>query len=107
MADLLIRQFDLFANPERSRSADPYLIVLQSDLASGTQGVVAAPLEPYSEAYDKQRLYPRVRVQGRDFAVVITEIATVPRQLLTAPVANVAGERDRIILALDYLFTGI
>ena len=107
MADVLIRQFDVFANPERRRSSVEYLVILQSDLAFGTRGIVAAPLDRYSEQYRDQRLYPLVRVQDRAFVVVITEIATLPRKLLKNQVGNLSEHRDRIMLALDYLFTGV
>ena len=107
MADLLIRQFDVFRNPERRRSSVEYILVLQSDLVSDTRGIIAAPLLASSKEFRSQNLYPPVQVQGRPFAIVITQMAPVPRSLLKDPVANLMSQRDQIVRALDYLFTGI
>ena len=107
MADVLIRQFDVFANPERKRSSIRYLVVLQSSLVSDTRGVLAAPLDEPRERYRGQRLYPTIRVRGEALTLVVTETAVVPRRVLTALVANLAAEHDQIFRALDFLFTGV
>jgi toxin CcdB len=107
VADILIRQFDVFRNPEQRASSLSYVVVLQSDLVSDTRTLMAAPLLEFREEFRRQQLFPLVRVLGHSLVIVVTQMAPVPRKLLRGPVANVAGERDRIVLALDYLFTGI
>jgi toxin CcdB len=103
----LIRQFDACPNPERpSRSRVLYILVLQDDRLSDTRGVVVAPLVAADDVRGDHHLYPIVQVEGRNLAVVVTELATIPRAVLERSVANLRDERDRIIRALDILFTG-
>ena len=52
------------------------------------------------------RLYPTVEVSGRRLILVVSDLAALPRAALSTPVASLASERDRIIAALDLLFTG-
>ena len=107
MAQVLIRQFDACPNPERqSRARVLYILVLQDDRLSDTRGVVVAPLVAADDVRGDQYLYPIVQVEGRKLAVIVTEIATIPRSALERSVANLRDERDRIIRALDILFTG-
>ena len=83
------------------------MVVLQSDRFDDTRGVVVAPLV-YARLIDaRDRLYPVFSIEDHEVAMVTTEIAVVPRQVLTSPVANLMHERHRIVAALDLLFTGI
>jgi hypothetical protein len=52
------------------------------------------------------RLNPQVIVDGAPFALIAQEIVTVRKSALKNPVGSVAAERDKIIAALDLLFTG-
>jgi len=65
-----------------------------------------APLVAADDVRGDHYLYPIVQVEGRNLAVVVTELATIPRTILERSVANLLHERDRIIRALDILFTG-
>ncbi len=108
MATTLIRQFDVYANPERrTREQIPYVVVLQSDRYAETRGIIIAPLVPADRVPSDPKLYPVVAVAGARLAVVVTEIATVPRTLFREPVATLASDRDRLVTALDLLFFGI
>jgi toxin CcdB len=107
VADVLILQLDIFPNPAARLGSDAFVIVLQSDFVSETRGVLAAPLSRIGDPPRDPKLYPIVRIGGGTFAVVVTEMAAVPRKLLTEPVANLSAKRDRIVRALDFLFTGI
>jgi hypothetical protein len=51
-------------------------------------------------------LYPIVQSGHRALATIVAEMAVVRHKLLTEAVANLFAERDRIIRALDFLFTG-
>ena len=100
-----MRQLDVFRHPDsRAGRAHPYLIVLQSDAVSDTRSVIAAPLVREAPG---GKIYPRVVVEGEPFAIVISDLAAVPRSLLKRRVTNVHDERDRIIAALDLLFIGV
>jgi toxin CcdB len=106
VADILIRQFDIFANPHPERSGEfPFVLVLQSDWVADTSSVIVAPLV-VSDRERRPRLYPRFEVEGRHLVAVVSDLAAIPRAVLSNPVANVSSDRDRIIAALDLLFTG-
>ena len=103
-----MKQFDIVANPfPKSRDRQPYLVTLQSDLlARSLDTVVVAPLEPAKSSTFADRLNPRVEVDGQDLVLIAQEIVTVRKSVLGAPRGSIASERDKIIGALDLLFTG-
>jgi toxin CcdB len=103
-----MHQFDVVANPfPRSRDRQPLLVALQSDLlARSLDTVVVAPLEPAAAGTFAERLNPRVTVDGEPFALIAQEIATVRKSTLGQPLGSIAADRDKIIAALDLLFTG-
>jgi toxin CcdB len=103
-----VNQFDVVANPfPRSRERQPYLVALQSDLLTrNLDTLVVAPLEPASSSTFADRLNPRVEVEGNAFVLITQEIVTVRKSVLGHPRASIAAERDKIISALDMLFTG-
>jgi toxin CcdB len=103
-----MKQFDVVANPfSKSRDRQPYLVALQSDLlARSLDTIVVAPLEPASSSTFADRLNPRVEVEGRALVLIAQEIVTVRKSVLGETRGSVASERDKIIGALDLLFTG-
>jgi toxin CcdB len=103
-----VNQFDVVANPfPRSRERQPFLVALQSDLLTrNLDTLVVAPLEPASSSTFADRLNPRVEIEGNAFVVITQEIVTVRKSVLGKTRVSIAGERDKIISALDMLFTG-
>jgi len=103
-----MKQFDLADNPfPRSRERQPFLVVLQSDLlARSLDTVVVAPLEPAASGAFADRLNPRVDIDGAPFVLLTQEVVTVRKHVLGTSRGTIAHERDRIIAALDLLFTG-
>jgi toxin CcdB len=101
-------QFDVSANPfSRSRERQPFLVNLQSDFLAGSlDTVVVAPLERAGSGTFADRLNPRVIVDGEEFALITQELVTVRKSVLGRPLGSIAAERDKIIAALDLLFTG-
>jgi len=101
-------QFDIFANPfPRSRERQPFLITLQSDLLSRTlDTVVVAPLEPAGTGTFADRLNPQLEIDSAPFVLIAQELVTVRKSALGPARGSAAAERDRIIAALDVLFTG-
>jgi toxin CcdB len=101
-------QFDIFANPfPRSRDRQPYLIALQSDLLTRTlDTVVVAPLEPANTDTFADRLNPQVNIGSEHFVLIAQEVVTVRKAALGQARGSLASERDKIIAALDVLFTG-
>ena len=102
-------QFDVYANADPTTKARiPYVVALQSDLLDAIENHVVAPLRLKA---DKSivavvRLNPLVTIAGKQYLLRVQDIATVPRSLLKKPVANLSPQREEILAALDFLFTG-
>jgi toxin CcdB len=105
----MIRQFDVIANPDPSEAGHrPFLVNLQSDLVSQLTSTVVAPLVPRAQMRGAQHLNPIVIVNGGEFWLAMHELFATDRRILKGqPVVNLAGDRDAIIAALDFVFTGI
>lgn len=103
-----MKQFDVADNPfPRSRSRQPFLLILQSDLlAKSLDTVVVAPLEPAAAGTFADRLNPHVDIDGQHYALIAQEIVTIRKSVLGVVRGSAAGARDQIIAALDLLFTG-
>ena len=100
-------QLDIHEPTKRLDPSIRYLIILQSDALSPLRTAVVAPLRAASDMPDLGRLTPRIKVKGRIFAISVTELASMPRNLLGPAIANAKNEREKIISALDMLFTGV
>ena len=77
MANILIRQFDVFANPHPERSGElPFVLVLQSDWLSDTSSVIVAPLVA-SDRERQARLHPHFEVEGRHLVAAVSDLAAI------------------------------
>ncbi len=103
------QQFDVFPNPSSAlRARVPFVMVLQSDFASGTAERLVAPLaRPMAGEPFAGRLTPMVDVQGQPLAVVLPRITPVNLRLLSGRIANLGQHRHAIVQALDLLFVGV
>ena len=103
----MTRQFDVVANPDPDDAPHrPYLVVLQSDLVSGLRSAVVAPLVARSDMTGARQLNPLVAVDGREYWIATYELFAIEQRMLAPKIANVGDQRDAIIAALDFLFTG-
>jgi len=103
-----IRQFDAVKNPLRAARADkPYLVCVQHPLLDHLNSRVMVPLATTRVVPVASRMQPAIRL-GQDILFFDpTEILTLPIQLLRPAIANLAAERDKIVAALDLVFTGV
>lgn len=102
-------QLDVYPNPDRLTVDDiPCVLDIQSGLLHALPGCVVVPLAiPESlETLPILRLNPRLNVAGVTLVMLTQELATVSRRLLKSPVANLSAQREEILAALDFLFTG-
>lgn len=100
-------QFDVCENRlARSRARVPYLLILQNDFLGNSANCVVAPLVKASEIDAVARLNPSFVVARQQVFLSILEIASVRRSGLGKTVANLDSKRDKIIAAIDLLFTG-
>jgi toxin CcdB len=82
---------------------------LQSDLV-GHQltSTIVAPLVPHAQMRGAQHLNPVVIVEGAEFWLATHELFAIDRRVLEGnPLTNLSNDRDAIIAALDFVFTGI
>jgi toxin CcdB len=101
-------QFDIYENPnEQSKKNFPYLLDLQSDLLDGLATRVVAPLAYVSvKGRTIDHLQPKFRVKKRIFYLSTSELAGIPVRALGKRVTSLKDQRQSIISALDFLFTG-
>ncbi|HEY3778534.1 MAG TPA: CcdB family protein [Rhizomicrobium sp.] len=103
-----VAQFDVFPNPsERTRKSRPFFVVLQSDQLRQLDTRIVAPLVAPAKIRHFEHLMPEVSVRSRAYVILVQELGAFPVRLAPRVVANLESERDRIISALDLLFTGI
>ena len=101
-----MRQFEAVANPSPAgRTYAPYLVILQSHHLEPLDSVVVAPA-----VRDAQRpltaLDILVQIAGEELVVTMADLASVTRQGLGSPAADLSDHEDQFRRALDRLFTG-
>ena len=101
-------QFDVYenANPETTRYT-PYLLDVQADLLSTLNTRVVIPLHS-AAAMGKAatHLNPRFKIRRTTVVMSTAELAGVDIRVLGEKVGSLKEQRDQIIAALDFLFTG-
>ena len=104
----MIRQFDVVRNPLKSgRDERPYVIVIQHAFLDDLPTRVVVPLTTASALRAQPRLNPAFKILGQSVRLSPTEPFSLLLRHLRNPVASLASERDRIVAALDLVFTGI
>jgi toxin CcdB len=104
----VVQQFDVVENlSPLTRVRYPFAVVLQHDRISTFTLLVVAPLTAASPSLARTRLDPSVNIGGREYVVIIEELAGVQRKTLGRVVGSVEADRYAIVAALDMLFTGI
>ena len=100
-------QFDVCVPVGRALPGVTYLVVLQNDIFEGIRTTVAAPLRRRGTTPEIARLTPLLSGTGETLVLSMTEVVSLPAKALSPAVANLSADRERIIAALDMLFTGI
>jgi len=104
----MTRQFDVCRYPVRGAVRDRlYVLVVQARFLDHMNTRVCAPLVVANAFFRQTRLNPLLRVEGTDVFLSPTEVATFPLRVLGSPIDNLETDRDRIVAALDLVFTGI
>lgn len=102
-------QFDVFPNTDVETAADiPYVLDVQSSFLYRLSTAVVIPLArpEVLETLPILRLNPSVVVAGTALIALTQDMAPIPRRLLKTPVANLSAQREEILAAIDFLFTG-
>ena len=101
-------QFDVYQNPnEETNQTVPYLLDLQADLLDNLATRVVVPLVAATLiGRAVKHLNPRFKIKGEAVFMSTAELAGVPRSALGEKVGSLREQRNEIIAALDFLFTG-
>lgn len=97
----------LNANPASCKRV-PYLLDVQSDLIDAIATRVVVPLvatDTIEPAIGS--LMPMFIVGGDEVVMDTSQIAGVPMRVIGKEVQDLSGDRQRIVAALDFLFSGI
>ncbi len=88
----------------------PLLLDVQTDLLEDLGTRVVIPLTPASVVTKRsamQTLNPVCTVEGKPYVLVTPQLAGISAQELGSAIADLSGDRQAIVAALDLLFTGI
>ena len=99
-------QFDIHENVnENTNGQYPYLLEVQSDVFEDSSRSVYVPLV-LSKALKRpdKTFNPEFNVSGIEVRMFPLDIASAPRAIVGASVANVKNESDTVVAALDLLF---
>lgn len=99
---------DVFKNPNATSTGFPYLLEVQAGLLGNMPTTVVIPLG-LPDVIDHApvlHLNPVTMVDGRRLLVMTQELAAIKRRRLKTPIANLSLQRDEILAALDFLFSG-
>lgn len=101
-------QFDVYENTNtETQKTVPYLLDLQADLLEDLATHVVVPLVPVSiMGKAAKNLNPVFKIKKTNFVMSTAELAGVPVRILGEKITSLRDNRDEIIAALDFLFTG-
>lgn len=101
-------QFDVYENQNPATSPSiPYLLDVQVEFLDTLGTRVVVPLVSAS-VFGKAatRLNPQFIIDQSMVVMSTAELAGIPVRLLGKKVCSLKGQRDEIVAALDFLFTG-
>lgn len=104
-----MEQFDLYVNPDKdTKRAYPYFVDVQSKLVDELNSRVVIPLaRTKSDNEYPKHLCPIIAYEGKEYALLTHQIASITTANLNKPAGSLLEKRDTIIAAIDFLITGI
>ena len=100
---------DVYPNRDaRTAKSRPYVVDLQSRLLEDLPSTIIAPLAR-PESIDRTRilrLNPDISIDGAMLVLLTQDLAAIPRIALKNPITNLSTQREEILAAIDFLFTG-
>ncbi len=102
-------QFAVYRNKNpRTKSTFPWLVDVQSDLLEPLNTRVVIPLTKVAGLVKKpvSHLTPTVTFDGDAYVLMTPQLAGIARADLGAQSGTLAGERETVTAALDFLLTG-
>ncbi|ABK43766.1 CcdB-like toxin protein [Magnetococcus marinus MC-1] len=99
-------QFDYYLYKKRKKD-DIYLIEVQNDMLDELETRVVIPLRPlYTGQQPMRILQPTIEFASGVHYLSTSEMAAISRHELELKMGNLSEHRDKIIAAIDLLFTG-
>lgn len=100
-------QFDVHANTGHLREEVPLLLVVQSAQFDDYHRRVVVPMVPAASTRPPAlaSLNPSFKLRGRRYLLHPLDIVSVPAERLGPKVGSLAAEGDRVVAALDELFS--
>ena len=97
-------RFDVY----KYSAAVPYLVDVQADILSDLKTRVVIPLLPHAQAKKEilPRLKPVIKVHGKDYVLMTTDIGTIKTSDLGTCAENIQDQRQVITAAIDFLMAG-
>lgn len=103
-------QFDVYHNKNpNSKRVYPYLMDVQVELLDDLKTRVVIPLARAGPSNNRpiQNLTPVITMGKESFLLLTPQLAGIPASDLGRFVVNVSSDREAVVNALDFLFTGI
>ena len=103
-------RFDVYRNESaQSNKRFPYFLSVQSDLLEPLATCVVVPLGRANVVSGRptERLTPMLDINGESMVMYTPEIAAVYANVLRKRVCSIESQRDPIMGALDFLFSGV
>jgi toxin CcdB len=104
-----VPQFTVYRNKSpRTKPTFPFLVDVQSDLLDQLQTRVVIPLTRTAGLAKKplSHLTPVLTFDGETYVLMTPQLAGLARSDLGAPAGSLAGARQTIVAAMDFLLTG-
>ena len=101
-------QFDVYENEEpESREMIPFLLDVQHGLHASLKTCTVVPLVAITSANDAvAKLCPCFNIAGKEVFMSTPEMAGYPSADLKIQISTLAGSRDEILAAIDFLLNG-
>ena len=106
---MVTRRFDVYRNPGQAAKHVPFLLVAESELLHDLPTRVVVPMARSSAVKGPSVtiLNPEFVIDEIDVVMLTQQLASVPAQILRKLVTNLETQREPIMRALDFLFSGI
>jgi hypothetical protein len=107
LAILVIRQFDVFENPDvRGRTNVPYIVSVQSHFLDALKTTLVAPLFRAEVMPPENGVILPIEFEGRALALNVALIANIESRSLRRSVGSLAHQDLEIRRAIDRLLMG-
>lgn len=97
-------QFAVYANVGQNKNI-PYVVVVQSKIFDASRRVVVPLVRKSTHSPTPSRFTPELTVAGQRVILQPLEMTSVPLAVLNKPAGTLKDQGQRIIDALDELFT--